>query len=876
QYGFQANFTREINNQSATNVSAADQSLKLTASSSRIEDLDLRCLRLEVPGSYGSKFAEAVVPVSNITRLFEFMYVDVHLETIDVDTECVEGTKIGNSLIYGVNYTGLVNVTASGFPCQPWQNVTPHNHTYNDIYSTSFPDPDFADAQNFCRNPKKSGAYRERPWCFTVNTSVPWEYCSARECSRFTVMVDVTVLNISGQTCGQYSFYTVQSASKIRLQCPASPTLFVCDAVGYGVDYQGKCGEPHHQRGWNLTGNISYYAGAEAEYVCAKGYHHIQGDGKIVCQGTRAWSSPTLVCSDEPNHALTNRTTLEPIQDNDSGTCAVTSTSKSVEVNLDYTVEVRQVAVMFAGKQVAVMFAGKQVAVMSAGKHVALLLAGKRTVMKFAGKLVALMLTDTPPSNVTVTAYISGNSTRLCRGVTATSYGFLLTCAAYPVTNRIVLTYGPDIPTSLCEVKVFGRKYTGVLECRQTESGAEYKGHQNISTQGFACSSWADINRPEFTDYEFPDGNITDVKNYCRNPILKSTNEPLKNYRPICFYRFVIATTVITGYDYCDLFSCEKGCRTSKDGSEYTGKINRAVTTGTTDGSCMAWNTGAFNFRWKSDFSDSASSNYCRNPGKSQERPWCYLNTTSLTYAYCDIPMCPTAENTGHLRLDLNNTSDLAALKSITAQFRECLLTEFYQASYSQPIYDAIMYILCSDNTSKHRDLLCHYPSNNTNASDYGDKALWMRVHIICPSVSLTTTSVMTSVSVTSSTLWQTTSSASQTSTLTAAATTDNETITSSMCPMTCSIRCPPTANYTVEIKVYQEQIRHELLVNTNNLSKTIRTKNSAPDPRPTAKVTAGVAVAIMVVIIVCLLSGDVVSLSFYFYLKIKGRNIGR
>ncbi|KAH9489758.1 hypothetical protein Btru_036666 [Bulinus truncatus] len=120
-----------------------------------------------------------------------------------------------------------------------------------------------------------------------------------------------------------------------------------------------------------------------------------------------------------------------------------------------------------------------------------------------------------------------------------------------------------------------------------------------------------------------------------------------------------------------------------------------------------------------------------------------------------------------------------------------------------------------------------------------------------CPaSVSLTTTSVTTSVSVTSSTLRQTTSSASQTSTLTAAATTDNETTTSSMCPMTCSIRCPPTANYTVEIKVYQEQIRHELLVNTNNLSKTIRTKNSAPDPRPTAKVTAGVAVAIMVVII--------------------------
>ena len=32
--------------------------------------------------------------------------------------------------------------------------------------------------------------------------------------------------------------------------------------------------------------------------------------------------------------------------------------------------------------------------------------------------------------------------------------------------------------------------------------------------------------------------------------------------------------------------------------------------------------------------------NYCRNPGGSRERPWCYTTSTSQTWGYCNLPLC--------------------------------------------------------------------------------------------------------------------------------------------------------------------------------------------------------------------------------------------
>lgn len=39
--------------------------------------------------------------------------------------------------------------------------------------------PELADAENYCRNP---GGENERPWCYTKDPSVTWEYCSVSPC----------------------------------------------------------------------------------------------------------------------------------------------------------------------------------------------------------------------------------------------------------------------------------------------------------------------------------------------------------------------------------------------------------------------------------------------------------------------------------------------------------------------------------------------------------------------------------------------------------------------------------------------------------------------------------------------------------------------
>lgn len=61
---------------------------------------------------------------------------------------------------------------------------------------------------------------------------------------------------------------------------------------------------------------------------------------------------------------------------------------------------------------------------------------------------------------------------------------------------------------------------TPALECRQTDSGADYKGLHNVTNNGQPCADWQFISTKNynFSDYEFPDGNISDVRNFCRSP----------------------------------------------------------------------------------------------------------------------------------------------------------------------------------------------------------------------------------------------------------------------------------------------------------------------------------------------------------------------
>ncbi|XP_030302722.1 plasminogen isoform X6 [Calypte anna] len=73
----------------------------------------------------------------------------------------------------GEDYRGRIATTESGNACQHWNTQSPHRHGW-------IPDryPCKGLEENYCRNPDGE----KRPWCYTLNSSVRWEYCAIPHC----------------------------------------------------------------------------------------------------------------------------------------------------------------------------------------------------------------------------------------------------------------------------------------------------------------------------------------------------------------------------------------------------------------------------------------------------------------------------------------------------------------------------------------------------------------------------------------------------------------------------------------------------------------------------------------------------------------------
>ncbi|XP_050751137.1 plasminogen-like [Gymnogyps californianus] len=73
----------------------------------------------------------------------------------------------------GEDYRGRIAITESGNACQQWNMQFPHRHGW-------IPDryPCKGLEENYCRNPDGE----KRPWCYTINSSVRWEYCAIPQC----------------------------------------------------------------------------------------------------------------------------------------------------------------------------------------------------------------------------------------------------------------------------------------------------------------------------------------------------------------------------------------------------------------------------------------------------------------------------------------------------------------------------------------------------------------------------------------------------------------------------------------------------------------------------------------------------------------------
>lgn len=85
-----------------------------------------------------------------------------------VTTKCYHGN--------GQYYQGTVNVTEKGKACQQWETQTPHEHTRPPLFF-----PEVQNSSNYCRN---AGGEEKRPWCYTMDPDVRWQYCDIPPCAN--------------------------------------------------------------------------------------------------------------------------------------------------------------------------------------------------------------------------------------------------------------------------------------------------------------------------------------------------------------------------------------------------------------------------------------------------------------------------------------------------------------------------------------------------------------------------------------------------------------------------------------------------------------------------------------------------------------------
>lgn len=104
------------------------------------------------------------------------------LMNVDKINECINKSLLLFLLVYSERndcyivgeekniYTGNKSTTITGRTCQSWSSTVPHSH-------------------NYLNNPEAEGNYcriltDSKPWCFTVDKSVRWEYCGIPECCK--------------------------------------------------------------------------------------------------------------------------------------------------------------------------------------------------------------------------------------------------------------------------------------------------------------------------------------------------------------------------------------------------------------------------------------------------------------------------------------------------------------------------------------------------------------------------------------------------------------------------------------------------------------------------------------------------------------------
>merc|ERR1712002_1397836 len=104
------------------------------------------------------------------TQTSPWCYTSEGLKTCGVRKCFLETKDCYNENQRGRDYKGNISVTASGTPCQKWNERVPNDP--NNYFNKG--------EENYCRNPLPSK--QTQPWCFTTSKEKRWEICAVPAC----------------------------------------------------------------------------------------------------------------------------------------------------------------------------------------------------------------------------------------------------------------------------------------------------------------------------------------------------------------------------------------------------------------------------------------------------------------------------------------------------------------------------------------------------------------------------------------------------------------------------------------------------------------------------------------------------------------------